>query len=273
MQVIVNGQETELISVHDRGFTYGDGVFETCLCVSGQIPLWQYHQERLTASCHRLNIPAPDGELLFSQIKQALSTDIQQIVKIIITRGLGERGYAYDATSKPSTVIIISDRIFKPAHFWQQGVRVLRCKTPLAVQPALAGLKHLNRLEQILARNEWHTDDYQEGMMCRDDGMVIEATSHNLFAVKDGNLYTPDLSACGVDGIMRRYVIELAGKSGMSLYSQDIRYDELFNMDELFLTNSVTGIWPVRQLESKTWPVGEISRQFQTQIARLIPYQ
>lgn len=270
---LVNGTETDTLSISDRGLNYGDGLFETILAVNGDVPLWRYHMERLVASCQRLGLSCPDPEQIYQRIQPYLDSSGQQIIKLIITRGISERGYAYQEISGSTEIIQIDERRFLNPDFWCKGVRVCRCQTTLSKQPRLAGIKHLNRLEQVLARNEWRQSTIQEGLMCTEDGDVIEATSHNVFAVKQAKLYTPDLSACGVDGIMRRYVIELAGKIGISVYSKAIPYQALKDMDELFLTNSITGIWPIRALEDTDYRVGTMTCRFQERINQLLPYQ
>ena len=138
-----------------------------------------------------------------------------------------------------------------PAHpfeFSEQGIQARFCDTRLAVQPKLAGIKHLNRLEQVLARNEWGEDDIQEGIMRDSRDNLIEGTMSNLFILNGDTLHTPDLSECGVQGIMRKQVMDLAAELGFSVNCTDYRRDVLEQADGLFFTNSIIGIWPVRQL-------------------------
>jgi len=153
----------------------------------------------------------------------------------------------------------------------REGVQVRFCTTTLARQPALAGLKHLNRLEQVLARNEWQDAQIAEGLMLDENGNVIEGTMSNLFMLQDDILYTPDLSACGVAGIMRETILELARNTDMTVRVTNITKDHLCEADEIFLTNSLIGIWPVNRINKQTFAVGEISRRLQMLINRDYP--
>ena len=269
---IINGEQRDTISVSDRGFMYGDGIFETMLSCQGRLALWAYHYERLANGCRRLNIPVPEETSLLAQIQPRLQPDRHHIIKIVVTRGEGTRGYRCRQPLSPNIVIGIAERRFHSPEYWQNGIAVFCCATQLAKQPALAGLKHLNRLEQVLAAQEW-TDDYQEGLMCDQAGNMIEATSHNLFCVQNGQLYTPDLSSAGVAGVMRRYVIELASKLGIPVYIQETKLSTLAAMDEVFVTNSIDGIWPVRQIGDWRFEPGEITRTLQARVTELLPYQ
>jgi len=128
------------------------------------------------------------------------------------------------------------------------GIDMRICAQRLSANKSLAGMKHLNRLEQILARSEWQ-DEYAEGLLMDESGSVIEATVSNLFAVKHGKLYTPDLSSSGVAGIMRRTIMEiLAPTLSLDVEIESINLDFLRAADELFVCNSVYGIWPVNTL-------------------------
>lgn len=251
---------------------YGDGLFETMLACNASVPLWKQHYQRLLSGCERLGIPAPAEHEIWHTIEPHINNSMHYIIKVVVTRGVGSRGYRVTAALKPNTVVSITERQTKPAAFWQEGVSVYRCKTNLSEQPALAGIKHLNRLEQVLASQEWN-DSFQEGVMCTVQGDVIEATYHNLFAIKNGAILTPDLSRAGVAGVMRQYVIDLTRTWHLPLYIQTIPYMELASMDEVFLTNSVDGIWPVRQIGEWTFANGNLTRKLQNNIAELLPYK
>ena len=269
---LINGEQGAAISVMDRGFMYGDGVFETLLSCKANLALWEYHYARLTAGCERLRIAVPASAVLLSTLTPHLDPQGHQVIKIVVTRGEGQRGYRVTQSMQPNVVISIGERQFLPPTYWQNGINLYRCATRLASQPILAGIKHLNRLEQVLATQEWD-ETYQEGLMCNLHDEVIEATSHNLFAVNDGRLYTPDLSATGVEGVMRRYVIELAREMRIAVYIKHIKLTDLAHMDEVFVTNSIDGIWPVVRIADWEFKLGEITRALQTRVAALMPYQ
>lgn len=247
--ISVNGVFDAAISPLDRGFAYGDGVFETCRYSHGSIPLWDYHCERLVRSAERLNIPLNEkllacyldsmlGFLKDGQIEHA-------VIKVTLTRGVGGRGYRLPDNVSPTYCIGVFPGNQLQTEQYCNGVAVRICNLRLSQTPALGGMKHLNRLEHILARAEWQ-DEFAEGLLMDAQDRVIEATVSNLFAVKHNQLFTPGLSTAGVAGIMRRTIIEkLAPTVGLDCHVLDIGLDFLFAADEIFLCNSVYGIWPV----------------------------
>lgn len=250
--ISVNGVLDATISPLDRGFAYGDGVFETCRYVQGVIPLWNYHRERLLHSAGRLKIPLDEcllNQYLDAMLAQLRGANIAQaVVKVTLSRGVGGRGYRLPDQITPTYCVGVFPCGELQGEQFRKGVAVRICDLRLSLVPALAGMKHLNRLEHILARAEWQ-DEFAEGLLLDEQGRVIEATVSNLFAVKDGQLFTPDLSAAGVAGIMRKTIIEqLAPAAGLCCHIVDINLDFLRAADEVFLCNSVYGIWPVNRL-------------------------
>ena len=257
---LVNGQASESVPITDRGFEYGDGVFETLAVLHGRPLLWDAHLERLLSGCRALKFEVLPGAQVLEQEAHRLSTQLDKaVLKIVITRGVGPRGYRVPANSVPTRVISVGPWPEGHAEKRSRGVRVKMCRTTLASQPRLAGVKHLNRLEQILARAEWD-DEWDEGLMCGDSGMVIEATASNVFAVINGALYTPDLTRCGVAGVMRDQVIRAARSLNHEVKIADFPVDRMFGANELFLTNSIIGIWPVRAVENHAFSVGPLAR-------------
>ncbi len=250
--ISVNGVLDAAISPLDRGFAYGDGLFETCRYSQGVIPLWDFHRERLLHSAERLKIPL--DERLLNQYLNSMLVHLghekvaQAVVKITLTRGVGGRGYRLPDQPTPTYCVGIFPCDHLQTVQYREGVAVRICDLRLSQAPALAGMKHLNRLEHILARAEWN-DEFAEGLLLDVQGRVIEATVSNLFAVKDNQLFTPDLSAAGVAGIMRKTIIDkFAPTSGLACHIVDMDLDFLRAVDEIFLCNSVYGIWPVNTL-------------------------
>jgi len=272
MITLVNGRQTDQISVHDRGLAYGDGVFETLLTIFGEIPLWNYHLARLERSLTQLDIKPFDSSLLPGILKKHTDSSCHQIIKITITRGVGPRGYAPPAHIKPTTIITIMDREPDLDGNINDGVKVSFCDTCYSRQAKLAGIKHLNRLEQILARSEIVQSGLDEGIMLDQMGNVISATMHNLFLVKDGAIITPDLTYSGVAGVMREFVIGLAHDANIPVNIKEVSKDELLSSNELFLTNSIHGIWPICELDSTIISVGEITSRLRTRVMEVIPY-
>jgi 4-amino-4-deoxychorismate lyase len=251
--IAVNGVIGAQVSPLDRGFAYGDGVFETCKILHGKIPLWHLHKERLLKSCEKLFIPIVVElvEAQLSSLTAALSTsDIEDaVVKITITRGQGGRGYRAPNVVEPSIVIGIFPAVNYPQHYFSEGVSVRLCNQRLSCNPSLAGLKHLNRLEQVLARAEWQDDEIAEGILLDTQSNLIEAVFSNIFLIKNGELFTPDLSKAGVAGVMRRFIIEtLAPQAGLNVSIKNLSLADLMSADAAFLCNSIYGIWPLTKL-------------------------
>jgi len=270
--IAVNGVIDAQISPLDRGFNYGDGVFETCKLWNAHIPLWNLHKERLLSSCHRLLIPVDidQVEAHLAQLLTSIGATTEAVVKITVTRGAGGRGYAIPAQVKPTVVIgIFPAPFYAPSHF-SEGVRVILCRQRLACNPALAGLKHLNRLEQILARCEWQDDSTAEGLMQDTEGHVIEAVFSNIFLVKNNLLITPDLSRSGVAGVMRRLLIEtLAPQENIRVCIQACNLSDVIAADEVFLSNSLYGIWPIKEIVSEQqFGVGPVTSRLQSALRK-----
>lgn len=264
--ISVNGVFDAAISPLDRGFAYGDGVFETCRYSQGVIPLWNYHRERLLLSAERLKIPL--DERLLNQYFNSMLAYIGEnniahaVVKITLTRGIGGRGYRLPDQVTPTYCVGVFPCGQLQTEQYRNGVAVRICELRLSQAPALAGMKHLNRLEHILARAEWK-DEFAEGLLLDVQGRVIEGTVSNLFAVKNNQLYTPDLSAAGVAGIMRRTIIDkLAPTLGLVCHIVDMDLDFLRAADEIFLCNSVYGIWPINNFVDDRESANPLSQNY-----------
>ncbi len=258
----VDGQPADGLPLADRGLAYGDGLFETIAVRQGRPTLFEAHLARLSGGCARLGIPC-DEALIATELRAFCAALVDGIAKLILTRGDGRRGYAAPQPATPRRILSGSPLPCYPEAHAEQGVHLFPCVTRLAEQPLLAGLKHLNRLEQVLARSEWSDGPYAEGLMRDTQGRVIEGVFSNLFLVSDGELVTASLERCGVAGVMRRVLLEQATALGMAVAVRDISYAELLTADEVFVCNSVYGIWPVRHLEQRSWPVGPLTRKLQ----------
>ncbi len=268
-QVLINGQWRSQIDQADRGFQYGDGLFETMVYRNGQLLFWKEHLHRLNLGCERLNIPPVTEQQWLEDLKQ-LKTHLnepQAVIKIMLTRGSGGRGYCY--TTNATTTRIVAQ------YPWPQypdsvrhGVRLCICKTPVTVNIALAGIKHMNRLDNVLARNEWQDPEIIEGLMLDDVNNVIEGTMSNIFMVRNNILLTPSLSRAGVQGIIRDKIIDLARNNAFKIEETTISLDDLFTMDEVFVTNSLIGIWPVNQIENTSFKQHTFSKIFSDLLAK-----
>jgi 4-amino-4-deoxychorismate lyase len=267
VSMLVNGNQSDRVPVTDRGFQYGDGLFETLAVENGEPEFFSRHLERLRIGCERLAIEFPGNEILEKEAAQICKTVESGILKIIVTRGSGSRGYRIPENARPTRVLSISPRPSFPDDLQAQGIRAVLCRTRLGINPSLAGLKHLNRLEQIIGRSEWNSPEIQEGLMLDSDGNVIEGTMSNLFLVRNGSLITPDLSRCGVAGIMRGLVLEFGRDGGIKIQVERVSVAELEDADEVFLTNSVIGIWPLAELGKIKYEIGPVSRRIMQWLA------
>ncbi len=269
MRSWVNGAPGEQLSVRDRGLAYGDGLFETIAVRGGRIPLLARHLVRLADGCRRLSIPLDLAQM--EAELQAFAAQLGEgVAKLVVTRGEGQRGYAPPQPCQPLRILQAAPLPQYPVAHAEQGVRLFPCETRLAEQPALAGLKHLNRLEQVLARAEWQDAECAEGLMRDSSGRVIEGVYSNLFLVVAGGLVSADLSRCGVAGVMRAEILQQAQLLGLSIELRDISFDELLGADEVFLCNSLYGIWPVRALQERHWSVGPLTRKLQAIVCDLL---
>lgn len=261
----INGEPGTRIAADDRGLQYGDGIFETMSVRQGRVLLLESHLQRLAHGCERLLLPALPFEIIREEIIAAARLEPHAILKLIVTRGSGGRGYRPLQTA--SVTRILSRHVWPehPQTWWREGIRARLCKTILGCNPQLAGLKHLNRLEQVLARAEWNDmDDVQEGLMTDASGAVVEGTMTNLFLrFADDEWLTPDLSACGVDGVMRRHLLKHARQAGVTVRVGNVSIAALRSARELFVCNSVLGVWPVKQVDDRHYEVGEMTREAQ----------
>ncbi|HET7923009.1 MAG TPA: aminodeoxychorismate lyase [Gammaproteobacteria bacterium] len=258
----VNGIAGTQLSVADRGLQYGDGLFETLPVRNGRVPLLEAHLQRLNAGSRRLGFPALPLTELRTEIAAAARDQESAILKLVVTRGESARGYR--APADPQLTRILSRHAYPayPDAWREQGICVRVCRTVLGINTQLAGLKHLNRLEQVLARAEWDEPDrVQEGLMRDADGAVIEGTMTNVFVrLADGRIMTPDLQHCGVAGVMRGYLLERLREAGLAPRIGTLRVADLDSAREVFVCNSVIGVWPVRELDGRHYAVGELTR-------------
>ncbi|HLF59276.1 MAG TPA: aminodeoxychorismate lyase [Alphaproteobacteria bacterium] len=267
--ILVDGEATSQVAVLDRGFQYGDGLFETIKVTQGTAEFWDRHMARLAFGCARLGMPAPDAAALRHDAERLHKGAENGVLKIIVTRGEGGRGYNPPVPALPRRVVALFPPPGHPESWRREGVRLRLCETTLGDQPRLAGLKHLNRLEQILARSEWSDAETAEGLMCDGSGAVIEGTMSNLFLVRGGELHTPDLSRCGVAGIIRAAILEMARGLGFHIEVRRIERAELDAADEVFVTNSVIGIWPVQAIEKRKFRPGPITADLIATLAQV----
>ena len=249
VHALLNGEPATGLSLLDRGLHYGDGLFETVRVRQRQPLYWREHLDRLERGCRRLALPFPGADALDRDAQRLLAEQNPGLLKIIVTRGPGERGY------RPPTGVANRLMIAYPHAPAASGkpLAVTLCRHRLGLNPALAGVKHLNRLDQILARAEW-ADEFDEGLIRDLDGNLIEAVASNVFLVFGDTLVTPELNRCGVAGIMRQKILDQADSLGYQVDIRQVDPAEIAQADELFLCNSVAGIRPVASVDAHRWP-------------------
>lgn len=244
----VNGVVSALVSATDRGIAYGDGVFRTFPVRGGRAQCWSRHYAKLASDCQRLGIAAPVRDMLERDVDAICMAEPDCVVKIIVTRGQGERGYRAPPVVRPTVITMTSPLPRIPGDGPDCGVAIYPCRLRLSHQPAVAGIKHLNRLENVIARAEWSDVEYAEGLLLDEAGNVVCGTMTNLFAVERGVLLTPDLSRCGVAGVTRDRVIEAAACDGILCHVHDLTLERVRAAEEVILVNSVIGVWRVDRI-------------------------
>lgn len=261
----VNGDQTEMISIMDCGLRYGDGLYETLAVRAGCIQRQDYHLESLIAGCKRLSMAAPKVPALKKGLALAVRDQSQAILNLVLTRGYTGSDARTVCGNHTTCIILLESWPQYPSQWAQTGIHVRICDTRASRNRRLAGLKHLNRLEQVLARMEWtDADNIQEGLMLDEEGSVIGGTMSNVFAwLSHGVLATPALRMAGVEGVMRRWLLECAAREGIQIRVATLSLAELMNAAEIFVCNSVIGVWPVTAIGAWKFKVGPMTRRAQ----------
>lgn len=267
----VNGRAVQEVSVLDRGLHYGDGLFETIACLGGRPRFLPRHLRRLASGCARLGLALGDLAPLSREVCEMAAGTERAIIKVLVTRGMAlARGYACTGAETPTRITL---RYAWPAEdpaLSEQGVRVRIATLRLGENPALAGLKHCNRLEQVLARREWADPQIAESLMFSSAAALVSGTMSNVFLVLDSTLVTPRVDRCGVAGIMREVVLGAAAAAGIAATERVLDAGDLSRARELFLTSALTAIRPVRELEGLRLAAGPLTRRLQALVAPLL---
>ncbi len=259
-ELVINlaGEKVDF-ALNDRGLAYGDGVFETILIHAGEPVWWNEHWLRLTRGAEVLKISAPDENIVRNACMQLLDGENACVLKIILTRGSGGRGYGTTGEQKPRIVI----SVHPVPEIIRDGVNLRWCDTRLAQQPLLAGIKHLNRLEQVLARNEWQNETIFDGLMCDTKGNVVSATSANVFAKIEGRWLTPPCDQSGIAGIARAWVL----KHWPQIQEARLSRLQMEQAEAVFICNAVRGILAVNRLGDRAFPLNQEIQDLQNLLA------
>jgi len=263
--VLINGisptDPLHAIAVEDRGLHYGDGVFETALLAQGRVRFLEQHLRRLALGCERLGIVAPDPAVLRSDVQRLSGSAERAVLKIVVSRGVGPRSYRPSSQSKTTRVVALYPA---PPQAAGPGLALRWCETRLGRNARLAGIKHLNRLEQVLAQAEWYDERIVDGLMLDTEGELVCGTACNVFLVRSGLLVTPDLRFCGVLGVMRAEVLRLAKELDIAVSEEPLWPHDVEAASEVFITSTVRGVRSVTELGALRWndsPVADRLRQ------------
>ncbi len=267
----VNGAALTEVSALDRGLHYGDGLFETIACTSGHPRLLDLHLARLREGAQRLRIAVPDLQALAGEITALAAPASRAVIKLLLTRGSAlARGYGVTGAETANRVLLRYPWAAEDPQPGVAGIRVRTALTCLGENPALAGLKHCNRLEQVLARGEWQDPGIADSLMYTSGGSLVSGTMSNVFMVRKGELHTPRLDRCGVAGVMRQAVLQVAAATGVAAQACTLRASDLESAEEIFLTNALIGIHPVREVDGTARSPGPVTRALQEGLARLL---
>lgn len=266
----VNGEPASAVSISDRGLAYGDGVFETIRIQAGVPTLFDLHCKRLCSGTSILGIPF-DLETFKNEVSDFLQKqDLRKgVLKAMVTRGSGGRGYNPQGCDSPSRILSFHALPVYPGEPAIRGIRLHECKIRLG-DNAFAGLKHLNRLENVMARSEWQGSDCKEGLLLGMDDRVVEGTMSNLFLVSGNTLRTPCLRRSGVKGVCRDFILEQARQWGFQVETGDYDLKDLARADEVFVCNSVNGVWPVVACGRSHWSVGSVTRPVRDRVQEVL---
>jgi 4-amino-4-deoxychorismate lyase len=257
--VLVNGDASAQVAANDRGLSYGDGVFRTMLMLAGKVQNWSLHYAKLAEDCARLALNCPGKSLFENDILFLATANQSGVVKLMVTRGAGLRGYAPQSAVTVTRISMWSAMPQYTDTIIHEGIQARWCQLRLGHQPLLAGVKHLNRLENVLARAEWQDADILEGLLLDVAGNVICGTMSNVFVIKGRYLYTPDLSSCGIAGVTRARLLDGAASLGLTAKVTELSKEDVLAADEVMLTNSVIGVWQIRSLGNKIWGAGQFT--------------
>ena len=264
--MLINGLKLDTISARDRGLAYGDGRFTTVAVREGKVLQWPAHLARLQQTNSRLGMVEPDWELLARELETLVAGEQQCVAKVMLTRGEGGRGYDGSECQQTTRILSLAPFPAQYAQWRQEGINLLVCRQRIGDAPMLAGLKTLNRLEQVLLKSELVSRGAVEGVVLSSRGVLVEGVSANLFWRRGKTVFTPDLARCGVDGIMRRQVMAMLKQMSIELRVVEAPLESLWQAEEVWLTNTLMGVVPVIGIEDKQYPAPVLSRRLQERL-------
>ena len=260
LDCLVEGEISDRVSALDRGLHYGDGLFETMAVFQGTPRFWQGHMDRLAVGCEQLGLQLTPQSVLLREVQTVSAGRRRCVVKLIVSRGVSGRGYAAESGAGTRRVVCAWAWPEESVNLEHTGIRTRICSLRLGIQPALAGIKHLNRLEQVLARAEWNDPSIHEGILLDSEDHVVSGISSNIFLVIGDRLLTPRMDRCGVRGVMRSAILTAFRER---CEQRRITLDMLPEADEIFVCNAVRGILPVTRIDHWEFEIGPVTRGVQ----------
>lgn len=245
----INGREQDHLSASDRAVQFGDGCFTTAAVSNGRIQQLAAHLQRLQEGCRRLLIDQVDWPQLEQEMRQIAEPQRQAVLKVIISRGRGGRGYSGAGCGEATRILTLAPY---PQHYHAlraSGVKLTLSPITLARNKQLAGIKHLNRLEQVLIRAHLDQSDADEALVLDTEGRVVECCAANLFWRKGDQVFTPSVEEAGVDGTMRRYLMAQMTRSAQTCHVVSVGKEAILTADEIVICNALMPVLPVRQLD------------------------
>ncbi|WP_017348077.1 aminodeoxychorismate lyase [Pantoea sp. A4] len=245
----INGLPADTINASDRAIQFGDGCFTTAAITGGKIQLLEAHLQRLKQGCLCLKLAEPDWMQLESEMRQAARGQQKAVLKVILTAGSGGRGYSRQGCGPTTRIISVAAW---PQHYQQlavDGVQLSISPIPLARSPLFAGIKHLNRLEQVLIRSHLDEESADDTLVLDTEGQVVECCAANLFWREGQQIFTPDVEQAGVNGVMRRFIMAQLASAGDVCHIVRCGPERLLMADEIVICNALMPVLPVRQLQ------------------------
>lgn len=265
----VNGEHTKTVSILDRGLSYGDGIFTTIKVIDGQCELLSQHITRLEQGITRLSITPINLILLRNDLVAKAQKHSTGVLKVMVTRGEGKRGYSSLGCDSPNIIIIAGNLPDYQSH-QTNGIKLGVSNVTLGINPLTAGIKHLNRLEQVLVKQDIDEQEWTDALVLDCQGYIVETSMANVFWRIGNNVYTPSLEFSGVNGLMRQQVIKTLNEQSVSQNSEwasitiiENRFilNDILKADEVFITNCLMGIVPIIAIDNNSYQIGDITNK------------
>ena len=246
---LINGEFSTSLPANDRAVQFGDGCFTTARIKDGSVRFLAQHLGRLQQACEKLLIPFAQWSVLESEMQQLAVAHQQAVLKVMITRGSGGRGYSAANCQHPTRLLSVSAYPSFYPQWREQGISLALSPIRLGINPHLAGIKHLNRLEQVLIRTHLEQMQAQEALVLDSDGWLTECCAANLFWRKGSQVFTPYMDKSGVNGTMRQHIIACLADSPWQVTQVRERPESLAQADELLICNALMPVVPVNQAQ------------------------